>query len=227
MRQITIAIISSLVLIILTGSADAARTHKMASAQCPPGRSHLVVADAQAQVYEAPEAPEYLGFFGCVYGQRRSYLLGHPLITGSPQGGGGARLYALVGPIVAFERYSTINLASETRYEDEVVVRNLRNGRVLHKLPTGTPPTPSENGDIGVGSAQVIVLKSDGAVAWIVQIIENAVPKDKVTYQVHAVDKTGSRVLASGPEIAPSSLALAGSILYWTQDGKPMSAVLD
>jgi hypothetical protein len=37
----------------------------------------------------------------------------------------------------------------------------------------------------------------------------------------------GIRTLASGPTVAPSSLALAGSTLYWTQEGKPFSAVLN
>ncbi len=57
--------------------------------------------------------------------------------------------------------------------------------------------------------------------AWITQ----ASP-DEGSYQVHTVDKTGSHELAFGADIDPYSLALAGSRLYWTQEGKPMSAVL-
>jgi hypothetical protein len=41
------------------------------------------------------------------------------------------------------------------------------------------------------------------------------------------VDKNGSRLLASSTEIDPSSLALAGSTLYWTQGGKSMSSPLN
>jgi len=45
-------------------------------------------------------------------------------------------------------------------------------------------------------------------------------------YEVRAVDKTGSRLLASGGDIDPTSLALAGSTLYWTQGSLPFSAQL-
>jgi len=67
-----------------------------------------------------------------------------------------------------------------------------------------------------------IVAKSDGAVAW---IVESRTYEDG--YQVHAVDRTGSRLLAVCSDIEPHSLALAGSILRWTQGGKPMSASLN
>jgi len=45
-------------------------------------------------------------------------------------------------------------------------------------------------------------------------------------FDLYAFDKTGERLLASGVELEPASLALKGSLLYWTQDGKPFSAVL-
>ena len=62
----------------------------------------------------------------------------------------------------------------------------------------------------------------DGSVAWIVETNE-----EEGEYQVHAVDKSGSRVLASNPDIDPTSLALAGSTLYWTQGGQPATASLN
>jgi hypothetical protein len=199
--------------------------HKKSYTKCSSGHARIVAADSQAQVFEAPaiaSLPEYLDFIGCVYGQRRSYVLGIPPSYGSPTGTAGSGMYTLTGTIVAFEESSTTNLQPGIRFVEEIVVRNLLNGRILHKVPTGTPATPSKDGDVGIGGATAIVVKSDGAVAWIVAVSGKA-----VAYQVHAVDKTGSRVLASGPEISPSSLALAGSTLYWTQGGKPMSATLN
>jgi hypothetical protein len=198
--------------------------------KCPVGRSHVVVADAQAQVYEGPlvgeggPLPESSVFYGCAYGRGKRYELGLPPETGagSPGGTSGSRLYTLAGPIVAFERYSTTELEPASRYVEEIVVRDLRNGRVLHRLPTGIPTMPPKNGDVGIGGATAIVVKADGAVAWIV-----AVNGAAVEYQVHAFDKTGNHLLASGSEIAPSSLALTGSTLYWLQGGKPMSATLN
>jgi len=72
-------------------------------------------------------------------------------------------------------------------------------------------------------------VKSDGAVAWIVEtqrgpfVGETGPP---TMFEVRAVDRTGSRLLASGSHFDPLSLALAGSTLYWTQGGQPFSAQL-
>jgi hypothetical protein len=46
-------------------------------------------------------------------------------------------------------------------------------------------------------------------------------------YEVHAADKAGSRLLATGANIEPNSLALVGNTLYWTQEGKPYFATLN
>jgi hypothetical protein len=83
-------------------------------------------------------------------------------------------------------------------------------------MPNGSPAEP---GDIGLGDTAAIVVKSDGSVAWIVTTSDGP--------QVRSVDKTGEHLLAASPEIDPTSLALAGSTLYWMQGGKPMSATLD
>jgi hypothetical protein len=230
MRRLMIStMVVGVALLGASSAASAAAGHRKAAAKCPMGRSHVVVADAQAQVYVGPllaegsVLPEVPVFYGCTYRQKKSYELGKPGGGGSPYGSGGSRLYTLAAAIVAYEEYSTTNLQPGVRHTEVIVVRNLHGGRVLNRLPTGTPTTPPENpGDVGVGGATAIVLKSDGAVAWIV-----AVSGKTTEYQVHAFDKAGSRVLASSTEIAPSSLALAGSTLYWTQSGKPMSAALN
>jgi hypothetical protein len=189
----------------------------------------VVLADSQAEVYLAPEEaalPEFLGFYGCSYEDKRSYLLGSPP-EGSSSGETGIRRETLAGSIVAFEGGS-----ASTYYGTDwlIVVRDLRNGKVLHSVPTGTPihpePPRTEDGitrqDVGVGPATAVVVKSDGAVAWIVET-----DREEGYYQVHVLDGSGSRVLAEGPEIAPASLALVGSTLYWTQGGKPFSATLN
>ena len=64
-------------------------------------------------------------------------------------------------------------------------------------------------------------MKSDGAVAWITAT--RYLPSE---FAVVVVDKTGTRTLAGGSDVAPSSLAVASNTLYWTQGGKPMSAPL-
>ena len=75
-----------------------------------------------------------------------------------------------------------------------------------------------------------MVLKTDGSVAWINEfglVVNKFGTVHPMEYEVHAVDKNGSRVLGSGTNVDPHSLALAGSTLYWTQDGSPMSTVLN
>jgi hypothetical protein len=223
MKRIVIAIISILVFMTSAGSAGAARSRKRASVACSVGRSHVVVADAQAQVYEGPSvsegvlAPEAPVFYGCVYGHRKSYELGSPP-NGSPSVSFGTRLFTLAGPIVAYEKSFVHPPPGFSSWF--VIVRDLRSGKILHELPTGTPSHPIPN-QVGDGSITAIVVKSDGSVAW---ILENNI--SPVEYEIHTFDKTGSHVLASGSDIEPHSLALAGSTLYWLQGGKPMSAVL-
>jgi hypothetical protein len=210
-------------------TAGATARHRKSSPRCPRAHARVVLADSQAEVYLAPEEaalPEFLGFYGCSYADKRSYLLGHPPAYSS-SGGSGIKLETLAGPIVAFAETS-----ASTRYGTDwlIVVRNLRDGKVLHSVPTGTPihpePPRTEGGitrqDVGIGLARAIVVKSDGAVAWIVET-----DREEGYYQVHVLDGSGSRVLAEGPEIAPASLALVGSTLYWTQGGKPFSATLN
>jgi hypothetical protein len=58
-----------------------------------------------------------------------------------------------------------------------------------------------------------IVLKSDGAVAWIVETGNLTGPY----YQLHAIDQSGNRVLATASGIF--SLGLDESVLTWRQDG--------
>jgi hypothetical protein len=199
--------------------AVAIATHRESRVGCRPGAGRLVVADRQAQVYLGRERIAFgtlPAYKGCVFGRKRSFSLGGPP-EGSSQGAGGTRQLTLAGTVVAYEGFSTETGGVE---ESIILARDLRSGKRLHKAPTGTPSVPNAN-RVGIGAATALVVKPDGAVAWIVATAEAS------RYQVHAIDKTGSRELAAGPDIAPESLALAGSTLYWTQGGRPMSARLN
>ena len=240
MRPTALIAISAFAALSVVGSASAAHGDHKAPAKCPPGHTHLIVADGQAEVYLRPEGSGPSGYepteiFGCTYADRRSYSLGGPPGYSS-RGGGEATHYTLDGSILAYETYGELTFPAPEGFQEwHVVVENLRTGRVLHEVPTGTASaqaTTSESSGIrqpryvGVGPVVTLVVKSDGAVAW---IVDNEIPAQHVPaeYEVHAVDKTGSRLLASGAEIDPHSLALAGSTLYWTQGGKPMSSKLN
>lgn len=94
-------------------------------------------------------------------------------------------------------------------------------------MPTGAPLEPTPVGQVGTGPATAIVVKSDGSVAWIAEDNQEEEATGGHFYQVHELDGSGERLLDSGAGIAPESLALAGSTVYWTDDGKPESAVLN
>ncbi len=215
MRHITIA--STVVLIGLlanTSMAAAGPRHKT-KPKCSPVHEKVIATNTQAVVYETPEAKERLSnISACVYGHR-PYVLG-PKAAGGPGGSFGIEGETLAGPIVAYEESSDF---TEGHSRNVIVVRDLRTGRVIYKVPTAEAKTP---GDVGKGQASEIIVKNDGAVAWVVQT-----EREPTVYEVWAVDKTGSRMLASSGDVEPYSLALAGSTLYWTQGGKPMSATLN
>lgn len=230
LKPILVASICTTLLGMSPSPASAAHANHKPTPICAPGQprhSHLIAANTHAQVYAAPEtpaSPERIAYFGCLYG-RKPYLLGGPEF-GSAELAGDTRLFTLNGPIVAYEESTTAYLYPGERNENLILVRNLYTGHILHVLPTGTASTTPEHGSIGIGPVQAIVAKPDGAVAWIVKVVEKPIRQGPETYQVHAVDKTGNRVLASSTTIDPHSLALAGSTIYWTQNGKPESAIL-
>lgn len=169
----------------------------------------MVVADSLAEVYKAPEVanlPEYVGYWGCVYGRHQAYLLGSPPEGGSPSGVTGIERLTLAGTMVAYYAFHAGEHEARGGAYNEVVVRDLRSDRVVHR---------------GRSGAEAIVLKSDGSVAWI-----NGEGITNVEWKIHVFDEAGERVVAAGFDIDPHSLKLTRSTIYWMQGGKLMSAVL-
>jgi hypothetical protein len=217
-RQVALALCSLVVLLSMTASEATGHSSRQSSPKCAQRQGGVVVADVGARVYEAfPLNGDFLEVYGCVNGSHHVVLLGEPA-SFSAVGGGGISDILLAGTAVAYEESLNVSCCSKRLW---VVVRDLRTGRVLHRVPTGMPITPMR-GYVGVGPVVSMVVKSDGAVAWIVEA-EDGSP---AMYQVHAVDRWGSRVLAAASDIGRTSLALAGGTLYWTQGGRAESAVL-
>jgi hypothetical protein len=185
---------------------------------CPPGESHPIAADAQAEVYVAARPPRVLG---CVYGSNRTYWLGGPPVNDAEFGAERAD-FTLGGTFVAFEASIFRDFPGKLpQSEQRVVVENLRTGRVLYRVPAGT----STHNRVGFGSITALLVKGDGAAAWIVGNGLGDLPS--TAYEVGSVEANGSHLLAESSEIEPKSLALAGSTLYWMQGGKPISATLN
>jgi hypothetical protein len=241
----------------MPGGASAARARHALPAKCAP-RSHTLLADPQAQVYSSPENIDGgISLRACVYGQRRSFFVAL-CVTDTPTNIPPVECIkvnhvTLVGEFVAYEeadvggsRYPGIEPNVGEWY---VIVRSLQTGRIVHKAPTGTPLAPKPPRYAGVGNIVALVLKNDGSVAWIAEDYGRSMAGPPVGpeetrlsyFDVYACDKSGTRLLASGTNIDPTSLALstgakgvsghalfiAGSTLYWTQGGKSESAALD
>lgn len=187
---------------------------------CATNRGQMFAANSKAEVFVAANSVPTNAYYGCVYGSRRTYELGTPsdCIDVSLGECGGITNVVLSGSVVAYEESSNRPLVWW------IIVRDLRSGRVLRRLRTNTPGPVNT-----AGALEALVLKSDGAVAWVSQAhLPTAVPNGPREYEVYAADATGeSRLLASGPGIEPGSLALAGSMVYWTQEGRPLSAPLN
>ena len=209
MRRIAICAAIILALFGLASASDA-RTRHAKRHYCAKVGKVALGADAQAEVYEA-KGRYGREMFACAYAIGHAYALG----SGPYQNSGmGVEKETLAGSTVAYEefvvggKYEIYTSGPTTSYW-HVIVRNLRTGRVVRA--EGIP-----------GFVEGIVLKSDGVAAWIVHT--SVQPEE---HAIVAFDKTGTHTLASGPRIASSSLALAGSTLYWTENGRAASAVLN
>jgi DNA-binding beta-propeller fold protein YncE len=131
----------------------------------------------------------------------------------------------LAGATVAYER---LRYGPE-EHEWVVVSRNLRTGQVIRETPTGTEHRP---GDIGVGPIISLAVKPDGSTAWVAENAERSTLAPNGTpairyFDIYADDHSGERLLAVGTNIDPSSLALGGTHLYWTEAGTPRSATIN
>jgi hypothetical protein len=216
-------IVPVLALLWLTASAGAAR-HPAQAVSCAVRPSRVIVADAQAEVYRVPDGLGHLVVYACAYGHRLSRLGFSPDCGASSSGCAGVEHPVLTGPVVAYESFSIIEQRfppGEGKRTFLVVVRDLRSGRVLRQVPTGSSTKPAR---VGIGPVSALVLKSDGAVGW---IAANEAGASSGKYEVHAADATGARLLASGPGIEPGSLALGGSTLFWARSGQAASSLLN
>lgn len=243
MQRTAVALTGVLGVLLMTATASVARGRPTAPAKCRPSSSHVLFTDPQAEVYAVPNG-EVLNIRACANGQRRSFFIASCNRRESAAACAEVPRVTLAGAAVAYEEFFTTadryTLEGATvRTSLRVIVRDLRTGRVLHDVPTGTPPKP-EPGSVSVGEIVALVLKSDGSVAWIAEDDERSAVAKAPYFDVYAVEGSGTRLLASGTDVDPSSLALsvdathlddyphtvAGSELYWTQGGQSFSTTL-
>jgi len=183
-----------------------------------PGRP--VTANDQARLYIHD-----FGYEACIYGSRRTTFV-DPVGTDSQLKSDETTFgVQLAGTLVASEQGGSGEL--EIGYGISVV--SLRTSRVVRQLDTGVPSATQTAAAgsthlSGVGPTTTVVLRPDGAVAWIVHDI---LAPDPPSYQVWKADAGGApTMLATANDIDPASLALAGSTVYWSEGGAAHAATL-
>lgn len=214
---------SSLAALIATAVAAPLASAPPAAAgtveRCQLRGSRTVVANEQGRVFTARDrlrGRTVTGYFGCLYRVNRAYYLGRDYrsrdFTDAVQHVRLAGRYAGYAVLSRFDR--PCGFAGEAR------VTNLRTGRVEHRAP-GIPGRAAER-------ITDLELKPNSSVGWIATACLPGAPDRD---EVNVIDADGRRTLDSGVDgtatnIAPSSLALSGSRLYWTKGGTATSATL-
>ena len=207
MRPIAAASVAVLALLIAMPASGASARRASRRSSCP-AAGHALVADAQAEVYEA-DGRFHREVFACAYATRRVSDLGAAPGEASPEGAAGAQLETITlnGSLVGYEHFN-VNPYDNSSWI--IIVQDLRTGHIIHRVHT-----------LG-GYAEQIIVKKDGSAAWITDTRYG--PSE---YAVVALGKAGApRVLAQGPDIASTSLALGGNTLYWTKGKQAYSTLL-
>jgi hypothetical protein len=187
------------------------------TAGTPPTPTHC--GTAGAKTLAASRLARVYSWHGTVYGcsitRTKSYRLGDATIFGPGQPHVGR--VAVAGEIAAFSlMVSGIDTARST-----VNVTRLTDGKQLRSAAATTKPLGAE----AFQSVASIVVKADGAVAWI-GTGSSIVNRHNADVEVHAIDSKPERTLDSGAGVNSASLRLHGSKLTWKDGGTTRSATL-
>jgi len=174
---------------------------------CGPRAARTLAHDAVARVYASGG-----NAYGCVVGRVGNVQLG--AVALSP-----GRAHIVVVRVAGrIAGYGLLTSGVDTGVAT-VNVRRLTTGKLLVQRPATTR--------VGVEAFQSVdslVLKSDGAIAWIATA--RAIGAPKFIRQVELLDGRAFRRLDSGPDVAASSLTLHGSRLSWKHGASTRTATL-
>lgn len=189
-----------------TAESRSARVSEPARPTCARADSHTIASDRVARVYSWHST-----VYGCALG--RTYRLGAVSRSISESRVGPV---ALAGEDVA---YGLATYGVDTG-STEVVVRRLTSGKTLHRDSATSRPLGPE----AFQSVDSLVLRRDGAVAWIGQA--QSIVSHSREVEVVRDDRRGEATLDEGTAIATGSLRLNGSTLTWKHGGATRSAAL-
>jgi hypothetical protein len=178
-----------------------------ATSNCVPAGAHVLASSASAAVYSSGSV-----VYGCSDLTRLQTKLGH--VSSCIQA---HRIYPVrvVGDLSAYgDEVCGVDTGTTS-----VVVLRLSDGKQLSSDPATTGLVFPESYE-SIGS---LVLRSDGAVAWIsvTQSVVGGAAKIEVQKDDH-----GQRLLDSGAAIKPGSLVLHGSMLSWKHGRATRNATL-
>lgn len=178
-------------------------------ASCGPAGAQTLATSQLARVYSVGEE-----VYGCAIGTHRSYWLG-----------AGARTFhqSRVGPVAVAGKDAAYGLASfgVDTISSQVVVRNLADGERLQKTSASTIALAES-----FESVDSIVVRADGAVAWISQSSSIVGGHTSPTFQVWRIDPRGQSLLESGAAIGGRSLQRSGSQVSWRSGSTRRTATL-
>jgi hypothetical protein len=166
-----------------------------AATPCRPPGAHLLASDPHAQVYALDNA-----VYGCDRNTHEATKLG---VTTNCVAAARVDHLALAGDVVAHG----VDRCGVDAGSTTVIVRRLSDGKQLRAYPAIRGPVGPESYE-SLGS---LVVKPDGAVAWIATARSIVRASGGETIQVHA----NGMLLEAGPGIKPHSLRLHGSRLTW------------
>jgi hypothetical protein len=188
-----------------TTSAASAAKHR----PCGPASARTLASSSEARVYVAGQV-----VYGCAATRgRRSYRLGTLMPCFSTPCVVKPRV---VGKLVA---YGSLHRGVDTGFT-VVTVRRLSDGKRL----VDDSATLASTGPESFSALDALVLKRDGAVAWISDSQSIVRPGKEVEVVKH--DSAGQKLLDSGGGIQPTSLRLQGSTVSWVNAGVKRSAAL-
>jgi hypothetical protein len=203
---------AALLLIVLVGLAASAPLLASGSphasvARCGSASGHTLAADRVARVYAVGDT-----VYGCAKGGARPYVLGHRrTCVGSSR----------VAPVKLAARIAAYGLerCGVDTGSTQVIVRRLTDGSQMHAQAATSPP-----GAESFQSVDSLVVKSDGAVAWIAT--GSSIVGGRKTIEVRRADRAGAALLDSGAEVVTHSLRLHRSTLSWKHGATSRTAAL-
>jgi hypothetical protein len=175
---------------------------------CGPASAHTVAAGRLARVYSVGAT-----VYGCSNPAGKSYRLGQTK---------NCIRTSLVGPVKVAGKLAAYGLEScgVDTGSTQVVVRRLSDGEQLLSDPAITSALLPES----YQSVASLVLRGDGAVAWIAAA--QSIVRHSKGVEVHKAAKATRGLLDYGPAIDPRSLTLRGSTLTWKHGQLTRSARL-